>query len=356
MFNIVSSVRPVVAIDSPAFYKGNTFQVAVAATVPLSEKDVPLMVAILSPLESNQQRTLTEVFSGYQELSTDEQEQTILNVGGLGWVSDHSRLTTSNEKKDAYQAAMEEVMIPASALGEIGDDQYPNLVLFADTLEATSPENVQSYFSADCAYLIVEPSRNGKGNSYKIQSRGPVAGEDDSFSMEGTDGGTFAIASSKKELKQLMKSDADVVYDERKDKLFLNDNGTKKVGGLVAKFKGKPKLSTDLFDQLTAHGGDDITGEGDIKDQIATFREGLSDADESKLYGETLINPTKGIKRIRKAAKKEGYSFDKAELGDALNEMDQAGEFFDVELDDAALASLLNSGGAIGQNGSIEGC
>ena len=99
MFNIVSSVRPAVVLDTPVFFKGNTFQVAVTATVPLSEKDVPLMVAILSPLESNQQRTITEVFSGYQELSTDEQEQIILNVGGLGLVSDRYRLTTSNEKK-----------------------------------------------------------------------------------------------------------------------------------------------------------------------------------------------------------------------------------------------------------------
>ncbi len=178
---------------------------------------------------------------------------------------------------------------------------------------------------------------------------------DDSFSVEGTDGGTFAIASSKKELKQLMKSDADVIYDQRKGKLFLNDNGiakgwgAKKVGGLVARFKGKPELSADNFDGLTAHGGDAITGGEDIKDQIASFREVLSDADESRLYGETLINPTKGLKRIVKAGKKEGYSFDKDELADALNEMDQAGEFFDVELDDAALASLLNSGGAIGQ-------
>ena len=195
-------------------------------------------------------------------------------------------------------------------------------------------------------------------NAQKVTkvSKGAAADPDASFSVEGTDGGTFAIASSKKELKQLMKSDADVVYDERKGKLFLNDNGTakgwgaKKVGGLVAKFKGKPELSADLFDQLTAHCGDDITGEGDIKDQITTFRESLSDADESRFYGETLINPTKGIKRIRKAAKKEGYSFDKAELGDALNEMDQAGEFFDVELDDAALASLLGNAGAIGQS------
>tara|TARA_B100001063_G_scaffold197410_1_gene189660 strand:+ start:151 stop:762 length:612 start_codon:yes stop_codon:yes gene_type:complete len=189
-------------------------------------------------------------------------------------------------------------------------------------------------------------------------SKSAAADPDASFSVEGTDGGTFAIASSKKELKQLMKSNADVVYDERKGKLFLNDNGTakgwgaKKVGGLVAKFKGKPELSAEHFDGLTTHESVAITGEGDIKDQIATFREGLSDADESRFYGETLINPTKGIKRIRKAAKKEGYSFDKDELGDALNEMNKAGEFFDIELDDAALASLFGNAGAIGQAGT----
>jgi len=34
---------------------------------------------------------------------------------------------------------------------------------------------------------------------------------------------------------------------------------------------------------------------------------------------------------------------------DALNEMDQAGAFTDVELDDASLEALLSSGGAIGQ-------
>ena len=196
-------------------------------------------------------------------------------------------------------------------------------------------------------------------NAQKVSKRA-AADPDASFSVEGTDGGTFAIASSKKELKQLMKSDADVVYDERKGKLFLNDNGTKKgwgakkVGGLVAKFKGKPELSADHFDGLTAHGSDGITGGGDIKEQIATFREGLSDADESRLYGETLINPTKGIKRIRKAAKKEGYLFDKDELKDALNEMDQSSAFINVELDDAVLASLLGMSGGIRQDGENE--
>ena len=51
--------------------------------------------------------------------------------------------------------------------------------------------------------------------------------------------GSIAIATSKKELKQLMKSEADVVYGESKGKLYLNDNGTakdwgaKQVGGLL---------------------------------------------------------------------------------------------------------------------------
>ena len=84
---------------------------------------------------------------------------------------------------------------------------------------------------------------------------------DDSYSVDGSDGGSFAIASSKKELKALMKSDADVVYDEKKEKLYLNDNGTakglgkEKVGGLLATFKGKPELSADHFEGLSAHKG-----------------------------------------------------------------------------------------------------
>ena len=168
--------------------------------------------------------------------------------------------------------------------------------------------------------------------------------------------GSFAIASSKKELKALMKSDADVVYDESKGKLYLNDNGTakgwgaKKVGGLLAKFKGKPELTADHFDGLSAHKGDAITGEGgskggDIKDQIASFRAGLSDSKVSELYGQTLIDPKKGLKSIAKAGKKEGYYFDKAELGEALDEMNDAGAFYDVEMDAAALKTLMGQGG-----------
>ena len=189
--------------------------------------------------------------------------------------------------------------------------------------------------------------------------RGVVDGIDDAiFSVKDIENGSFAIASNKRELKALMRSDADVVYNEKKGKLYLNDNGTvkgwgkKKVGGLLATFKGKPQLSADNFDGLSAHtlalqsiGGGGGKQVDDIKDQIALAREGLSDAEESRLYGETLINPKKGLKSINKAAKKEGYVFDKDELADALNEMDKFGTFTDIKLDDAALEALFGMGG-----------
>ena len=91
---------------------------------------------------------------------------------------------------------------------------------------------------------------------------------------------------------------------------------------------------------------------GDIKDQIASLRAGLSDSKVSELYGLTLIDPKKGLKSIAKAGKKEGYKFDKKELGAALDEMNDAGAFYDVELDDAALASLIGMGGSMQQANS----
>ena len=190
----------------------------------------------------------------------------------------------------------------------------------------------------------------------KKPSKVKAVAPDASYSVEGTDGGSFAIASSKKELKALMKSDAEVVYDKSKGKLYLNDNatepgwGAKKVGGLLAKFKGKPELTADNFEGLSAHKGDAITGGGgskggDIKDQITALSDELGDDKMSELYGETLIDPKKGLKSIAKAGKKEGYKFDKAELATALDEMNDAGAFSSVELDDAALATLMGMGG-----------
>lgn len=173
---------------------------------------------------------------------------------------------------------------------------------------------------------------------------------DASYGVENTDGGSFAIASSKKELKALMKSDADVVYDESKGKLYRNDNGTakgwgvKKVGGLLATFKGKPELSANQFEGLSEH--------KDIKDEITSLREGLTDAKVSQLYGKTLIDPKKGLKSVIKTGKKKGYTFNKAELGSALDEMNDAGAFSDIELDAAALQTLLGQGGEQLQGGT----
>ena len=151
----------------------------------------------------------------------------------------------------------------------------------------------------------------------KVQAFDPGA----SHSVKDINDGTFAIAHNKKELKQLMKSDADVVYFESKGQLFLNDNGSKKgwgkkkVGGLLAKFTGKPELSADQFEGLSTHKGDAITGGGgkkgggkkggDIKDQIAALSDELGDDKMSELYGETLIDPKRGLKSITKAGKKE---------------------------------------------------
>ena len=71
----------------------------------------------------------------------------------------------------------------------------------------------------------------------------------------------------------------------------------------------------------------------------------------SELYSEILIKPKKGLKSIKKAAKNEGYLFDKDELADALNEMDQAGAFVSVEVDDASLDALLGTGDVFGHRG-----
>ena len=48
----------------------------------------------------------------------------------------------------------------------------------------------------------------------KGTSNAAAVDPDSIFSVKGIDGGTVAIASSKKELVQLMKDDADVDYDE----------------------------------------------------------------------------------------------------------------------------------------------
>ena len=238
MFNLIKSVRPIAVLDKPAFFKGNTYQIAIASTVPLTDTDVPLIAAILSPLESNQQKVITEVFKGYQELTTADQEATVLNVGGLGWVSDHYRLnTTGNEKNEEYQDAMGFALIPAELLGETGEARYPDIVLFADTLEVTTSDNLQSYFSAECAYLIVEQSVNGQGNSYKLQSRGPVVGEDDTTNPR------FYVSGNKTILRQLGQFDPGItVQGAFAGNIggYIGKDGTLKIRFSMSRFfKGK---------------------------------------------------------------------------------------------------------------------
>ena len=183
---------------------------------------------------------------------------------------------------------------------------------------------------------------------------------DASFSIDGLDNGSFAIASSKKELKQLMTSDAAVVYDEKKGKLYLNENGTakgwgaKKVGGLIAKFKGKPELTAEHFDGLSAH-SDAVTGgggnkgagskDGDTKDQIASYRETLSDSEEAALLVDFTLEPKQALKRVMKDGKKVGYVFDGDALAEELDEMNKGGSFSDIELDAAALDAMFSQGG-----------
>ena len=188
---------------------------------------------------------------------------------------------------------------------------------------------------------------------------------DASYSVEGADGGSFAIASSKKELKALTRSDAAVVYYEKKGKLYLNDNGTakgwgaKKVGGLIAKFKSKPELSADHFDGLSAH-SDAVTGggnkgQGDTKDQIASYRETLSDSEEAALLVDFTLEPSKALKAVIKDGKKDGYIFDSDELAEELEEMNKGGSFSDIELDAAAMEAMFSQGGEQEHRGQM-GC
>ena len=92
---------------------------------------------------------------------------------------------------------------------------------------------------------------------------------EDSYSVEGITEGHFAVASSKKQLKQLMNSEADMVYDQKKGNLYLNSNGEmsgwgkKKVGGLVARFKSKPELKAGHFEGMKLFDGDELTGHTD---------------------------------------------------------------------------------------------
>ena len=113
----------------------------------------------------------------------------------------------------------------------------------------------------------------------------------------------------------------------------------------MASSKGKPELCADRFDGITDHKESSAnTGGGDISTQFKAYRDGLSDAEESMLYAEALIDPKKSIKKIIKDGKKDRYKFDQDELAAELNQLDKQGAFSDVELDAAALDVLFGQG------------
>ena len=67
----------------------------------------------------------------------------------------------------------------------------------------------------------------GKESKVKDHHGGSIYSVNELGSFEGS----FAIASRKRDVKALMKDDADVVYDESKSKLYVNSNCSKKGWG-----------------------------------------------------------------------------------------------------------------------------
>ena len=94
-----------------------------------------------------------------------------------------------------------------------------------------------------------------------------------------------------------------MVSYEKKGKPDLNDNDTAKgwganqVGGLIAKFKGKPELSADHFDGLSASAR---IKDGETKDQIAAYRETLTDSEQVDLLVNFTLEPRNVLKCVIK--------------------------------------------------------
>ena len=129
----------------------------------------------------------------------------------------------------------------------------------------------------------------------------------------------------------------------------------RKVGGLIARFKGKPELSAEQFEGMEAfdavtgdheheHGHDHEHG-GDTKEQIAAYRETLTESEQADLLVDFNLEPKKALKRVIKDGKKEGYVFDRDELAEELDEMNKGGAFDDIKLDAVARQSLFSRGG-----------
>ena len=85
--------------------------------------------------------------------------------------------------------------------------------------------------------------------------------------------------------------------------------------------------------------------EGDTKEQIASYRETLTDSEQADLLVDFTLEPKKALKGVIKDGKKDGYIFDRDELAEELDEMNKGGAFADIELDAVAMQSLFSQGG-----------
>ena len=124
---------------------------------------------------------------------------------------------------------------------------------------------------------------------------------------------------------------------------------------MIAWLKGKPELSAEQFEGMEAfdavtgdhvheHGHDDEHS-GDTKEQIAAYRETLTDSEQADYLVGFTLKPKKTLKRVISDSKKGGYGVDRNERADELEEMNNGGAFTDIELDAAAMEALFSQGG-----------
>ena len=104
----------------------------------------------------------------------------------------------------------------------------------------------------------------------------------------------------------------------------------------------------DAFDAVMGdHDHDNShSHDGDTKDQISVYRETLTDSEQADLLVDFTLEPRNALKCVIKDCKKESYIFDRDELAEELDEMNNGGAFIDIELDAAAMEAMFSQGGA----------
>ena len=83
---------------------------------------------------------------------------------------------------------------------------------------------------------------------------------------------------------------------------------------------------------------------GYTKEQIAAYRETLTDSEQADYLVGFTLKPKKTLKRVISDSKKGGYGVDRNERADELDEMNNGGAFTDIELDAAAMEVLFAQG------------